>query len=283
MLKPLKTGRAGAAAMILTDEKLARLLEPFLERILVVEPVQASARLLGDLLKGVGAKEIHFAQTGIQAFSACRLIEPQVVFTEVGGPDRTGLNFVGQLRRSELACRQAPVIVVTAEATTGVIVAARNAGVHEFLRKPFAARDLNRRLEAAILHPRDWIEAVGYVGPDRRRFNSADYQGPRKRRADQAPTTPAARLEQALKIARSAVAALESDPAQALRSLQVQTSELKALAAAMPNAGLAAAASKLQTTLASATPDSLCRPAIEAAAAPLWAFLPPEPAARAVA
>lgn len=269
--------------MILTDEKLARLLQPFLQRILVIDPVQASARLLSELLKGVGAQEIHIAQSAFQGFNTCKLVDPQVIFTEVGGPEREGLGFIGKLRRSELACRQAPAIVVTAEATTGVIVAARNAGVHEFLRKPFAARDLNRRLEAAILHPRDWIEAVGYVGPDRRRFNSADYQGPRKRRADQAPTTPAARLEQALKIAKSAVAALESDPAQALRALQVQTSELKALAAALPNAALAGAASKLQTALAGASAESLSRPVIEAAAAALWAFLPPEAEAKAVA
>nr|6SFT_A Chain A, Two-component receiver protein CleD [Caulobacter vibrioides NA1000] len=32
--------------------------------------------------------------------------------------------------------------------------------------------------------PREWVEAVAYVGPDRRRFNSADYKGPRKRKAD---------------------------------------------------------------------------------------------------
>jgi two-component system, response regulator PdtaR len=269
--------------VILTDEKLARLLEPFVQRILVVEPVAASARLLSDLLKGVGGREIHFVQTGAQAMAACKLIEPQVVFTEVGA-NQEGLDFVRQLRRSSLTCREAPVIVVTAQATAAVIVAARNAGVHEFLRKPYAARDLNRRLEAAILHARDWIEGVGYVGPDRRRFNSADYAGPRKRRADEAPKTPAERLDQALKIARSAIAALESDPAQALRSLQVQASELKALAAALPDPKLAAAASKLQTALSGASVETgLSRAAIEAAAANLWAFIAPEPETRAVA
>ena len=258
--------------MILTDEKLARLLEPH----------GASARLLADLLKGVGAGQIHFAQSGVKALGACKLLEPQLILTEVG-PDQDGLEFVRQLRRSTLPCREAPVIVVTAEATASTIVAARNAGVHEFLRKPFAARDLNRRLEAAVLRSRDWVEAVGYVGPDRRRFNSAAYEGPRKRRADQAPATPAARLDQALKIARSAIAALESDPAQALRSLQVQTSELKALAAALPDLNLAAAASKLQTALSGASVEKgLSRPTIEAGAADLWSFLPPEPA-RAVA
>jgi two-component system, response regulator PdtaR len=269
--------------VILTDEKLARLLEPFVQRVLVVEPVAASARLLGDLLKGVGAKQIHVVQNGAQALTHCKLVEPQVIFTEVGA-NQDGLDFVRALRRSSLACREAPVIVVTAQATAGVIVAARNAGVHEFLRKPYAARDLNRRLEAAILHARDWIEGVGYVGPDRRRFNSADYAGPRKRRADQAAKTPAERLDQTLKIARSAIAALESDPAQALRSMQVQTSELKALAATMPNPGLAAAAAKLQAALAGASVEKgLSRPTIEAAAQDLWAFMPPEPQAQAVA
>jgi CheY-like chemotaxis protein len=271
------------AELILTDEKVARLLEPFVQRILVVEPVAASARLLSDLLKGVGGKDIHIVQTGAQALAGCKLIEPQVIFTEVG-PSQDGLEFVRQLRRSSLACREAPVIVVTAQATAAVIVAARNAGVHEFLRKPYAARDLNRRLDAAILHARDWIEGVGYVGPDRRRFNSADYAGPRKRRADLAAKSQAERLDQTLKIAKSAIAALETDPAQALRSLQVQTSELKALAAAGPDPKLAAAASKLQTVLSGASVEAgLSRPAIEAAAKDLWPFAAPEPLAQAVA
>jgi DNA-binding response OmpR family regulator len=271
--------------MILTDAKLARLLEPFLERILLVEPNQASARMLSELLKGAGARQIYVEPTGAHALNACKLLDPQVVFTEVGGPSHEGLDFVCRLRRGDLACRQAAVIVVTAEATASTIVAARNAGVHEFLRKPFTMRDLTRRLEAAVLHSRDWIEAVGYVGPDRRRFNSADYQGPRKRRSDQVPASPAGRLDQTLKITKSAIAALETDPAQALRSLQVQAAELKALAAALADAKLAAAAGKLQTALsrASAGQAGLSRPAIEAAAEDLWQFLRADPDARAVA
>ena len=38
------------------------------------------------------------------------------------------------------------------------------------MRKPFTIGDLERRLEAVTLKPRDWVEAVQYVGPDRRRF-----------------------------------------------------------------------------------------------------------------
>ena len=80
--------------------------------------------------------------------------------------------------------------------------------MHEFLRKPFTIKDLLRRLEAVTLRQRDWVEAVGYVGPDRRRFNSGDYSGALKRRSDAQATPDSERMAQALKILRSAIAAV---------------------------------------------------------------------------
>jgi len=135
------------------------------------------------------------------------------------------------------------------------------------------------------LHPRDWIEAVGYAGPDRRRFNSGDYQGPHKRRSDVAASTPAARIEQAVRIAKAAIGAVEMDAAQAFRSLQVQASELKSLGVTEGDSTLVAAAAKLQNVLNGTPEASLSRPALEAAAADLWSYLPGEPArpAKAVA
>jgi CheY-like chemotaxis protein len=268
--------------MIFTDARLARRLEPWLERVLIVEPNQASARLLLELLRG-GGRRIQVERRFQGALEACRQVEPRLILTEVGGRDLEGLRFVRDLRRSDLACRRAAVIVVAAEATARVIVAARNAGVHEFLRKPFTAGDLARRLEAAALHPRDWIEAVGYVGPDRRRFNSGDYEGPRKRRSDLMASTPAERIEQALRIAKAAVGAVEIDAAQTIRSLQAQASELKGLGGMGRDANLVAAATKLQSALASATEANLSRLALEAATADLWTYLPDEPTAKAVA
>ena len=64
------------------------------------------------------------------------------------------------------------------------IKGARDAGAHEFLRKPYTIKDLFKRVENVILKPRDWIEAQMYVGPDRRRFNSESYTGARKRKAE---------------------------------------------------------------------------------------------------
>ena len=75
-------------------------------------------------------------------------------------------------------------------------------------QQPFTTKDVVLRLEAVTLKPRDWIEGVAYIGPDRRRFNSADYSGARKRHADKEAPTETSRLLQALRILKAAIGAI---------------------------------------------------------------------------
>ena len=44
--------------MIFSDEKLARRVAPHLQRVLVVDGATASARLLTDILKSLGARHV---------------------------------------------------------------------------------------------------------------------------------------------------------------------------------------------------------------------------------
>ena len=213
------------------------------QRVLVVDPNPATARLLAEHMRPLGA-QIFAAPTAENAYAMARAVNPQLIFVEHVQAGVDGLVFTRKIRRGDLPCREAPVIMCTAEATAEAIFGARDAGVHEFMRKPFNLKDLERRLEAVTLKPRDWIEAVAYVGPDRRRFNSADYKGPRKRKAD-ALGSPAARLSQALRIVKSAAAALDVDPAQARRALAAQTAELKRVGVAVGDPRLIQAAEAL--------------------------------------
>jgi len=268
--------------MIYQDAQLARQLTPHLKRVLVLDSSTACARLLNDLLRDLGALHVEAQTTNVQANAALTRFDPQVIFTELAGPGLDGLEFTRAMRRSDLPCRQAPVIVITAEATAAAILASRHAGVHEFLRKPYTVKDLMRRLDAAALRPRDWIEAVSYVGPDRRRFNSGDYVGPRKRMSDHPPSSDKDRIIQALKILRSAIPAIESDPVQALRSMRAQADELHKTALAGSDVKLMAAVSSLHRCLASAAGSGrLWRPDVEASAASLWSYLPEEADAKA--
>ena len=249
-----------------------------LRRVVVVDSNPSSARMVAELLKTLGVRAISMETSGGGALRLCERLEPQVIFTEFAGPKLDGLDLVRTLRRSDLPCRRAPVVMITAEATAGAIIAARDAGVHEFLRRPFTLGQLAKRLEAVMLHPRDWVEAISYVGPDRRRFNSGDYKGPRKRLVDSPAPAEAERIRQALQILKSAIAAIESEPAQALRSMQAQSAALKACAIAGANLRLAMAVAALQRSLQAAVDTGrLVRGDIESGASGLWAFADAEP------
>ncbi len=259
------------------DPRVQRLIASQLQRVLIVDPAAPSARLLGDLLKELGAKYLHVVATERSALEACQAIVPQMIFTELHGVQLDGLSFVRALRRSGFQCRTAPITVVTADATAQTITASRDAGVHEFLRKPFTVKDLTRRVEAVTVKTRPWVEAVQYIGPDRRRFNSGDYQGMRKRKSDNRPPSHADRIGQALKILRSALDAVDSDPTQALRSMLAQVAELQKVAVELSDMKLAEAIASLHRMLrSSAVSGRLNRAELEAGASGLWSFKPPE-------
>src|SRR6201996_6807320 len=167
---------------------------PLMQRVMIVDPQPAGARLIGELMRDIARSQIWVAETNEKAIRLAGSYDPHIIFVEMGPAPIDGIAFTRELRRSHLSARYAPVIMVTGQATAGGILAARDGGVHEFLRKPFTMKDLLRRLEAVTLRQRDWVEAVNYVGPDRRRFNSGDYTGPLKRSSDRGSEPEADRI-----------------------------------------------------------------------------------------
>ncbi|WP_304187527.1 two-component system response regulator [Phenylobacterium aquaticum] len=255
---------------------------PRLRKVLVIDPAPASARLLGDLLRNISHGEVYIASTNKRGLELAGQVDPQLIFVELNGAGTDGVDFARKFRRSDLVSRQAPIIVVTATATAQSIMAARDAGVHEFLRKPYTAKELVRRLEAVTLRPRDWVEAVQYIGPDRRRFNSDDYTGPLKRRSDSKASTDSQRILQALRIIKAALTALDSDPAQAMRALRAQAGDLQRVAVNISDMSLATEAADLQRCLLASAQRGVLDPAeITGFAAPLLERLPADDANRA--
>jgi PleD family two-component response regulator len=77
-----------------------------------------------------------------------------------------------------------PIIMITGQLTLARINEARNAGVNEFVAKPITARAIVERLFQIIQHPRPFVRTDSYFGPDRRRKQDPDYQGPKRRSTD---------------------------------------------------------------------------------------------------
>jgi response regulator RpfG family c-di-GMP phosphodiesterase len=258
------------------DAKTIRKMAPMLKRVLIVDPLPAGATVITELLREVAVVDAYTAVSNDKALKLANKVVPEIIFCELSSEKVDGVAFTRKLRRSELACRKAPVILVTGVATAATILAARDAGVHEFLRKPFTMKDMLRRLEAVTLRQRGWIEAVDYVGPDRRRFNSGDYSGPLKRQTDTDDTPDTARIAQALKIVRSAIGAVETDPTQAMRALFAQAADLDRAATALGDEKLALVTSDFHRFLfeAKSAERVLSRIEVERRATPLLAYMP---------
>lgn len=82
--------------------------------------------------------------------------------------DMTGVDAVAQLRHSTTAKRDIPVILLDSCRDHDLIRRARDAGVNEYVRKPFTAKTLLASVHSIIENPRPFILCNTYIGPDRR-------------------------------------------------------------------------------------------------------------------
>ena len=137
---------------------------------LVIDPQAHMAALVADMLRNLGRRDIREAWDANQAQLELRRRAFEVVIIDdaLVGPDAVEL--VRRLRAdANSPNRLTPIIMMAAAPDAARIAAARDAGVTEFLRKPFAVIHLKSRLDGMEAHPRPFIEANHYAGPDRRR------------------------------------------------------------------------------------------------------------------
>ena len=257
------------------DSKTQQAVSSRIERVLIVDSQPLAVRMLSELIRGGVSCEIYSAAETERAYAMARALNPDLIFVEHPAYGVDGYDLTKKIRRSDMACRQAPIIMVTAEATAGSIISARDSGMHEFLRKPYTAKDLQRRLEAVTIKPRDWVEAVHYIGPDRRRFDSASYSGVRKRRNDADKGGEQARLIQAIRIINSAAGSIDTDLMQARRAMNAQAVELQRNPVS-PQPLVQQALGLAKWCARAATLNPALRVELQTRVADIAAFMPPE-------
>jgi CheY-like chemotaxis protein len=77
-----------------------------------------------------------------------------------------------------------PIIMITSFGTKKCLMAARDAGVDEFLAKPFTTLAVAERIDSAINMQRSFIVSENYIGPCRRRKVDPILSGLKRREAD---------------------------------------------------------------------------------------------------
>ncbi len=137
-----------------------------------------------------------------------------------------GALFLRWIRTSKQAPdRFVPFVMVSGAADQQIVEAARDAGVSEFLAKPFSAKSLADRILEVIKNPRQYVLAPGYFGPDRRRQDrptswsyADDYSKPEKnRRVTEAAQIQVVHARSNIRTLRDDVRAIYFRPANRLR------------------------------------------------------------------
>jgi two-component system chemotaxis response regulator CheY len=138
--------------------------------VLVADHSPHMASLITVMLRSLGRKDIREVYDASKALLELRrrVFDVIIVDDDLEGMD--GVAFTRKLRAmTDCQNRLVPIIMMSAAPDAKRIADARDAGVTEFLRKPFAANHLQSRLTNIEANPRGFIEAGEFKGPDRRR------------------------------------------------------------------------------------------------------------------
>jgi DNA-binding response OmpR family regulator len=157
--------------------------------ILVVEDNQPMLEITKTLLTTFGVGTVHGAKDGDAGFAAYCKYKPDIVIADWMMKPVDGISLARRIRNDPASPNHfVPIILMTGFSEMRRVIQARDAGVTEFLVKPFTARDLFKRLTQIIERPRQFVRSEDFFGPDRRRKGTTEYSGPMRRENDPART-----------------------------------------------------------------------------------------------
>jgi len=115
-------------------------------KILVVDDFQTMRRIIRNYLRQLGFNNVEEAEDGDVALE--KLIETQFdfVITDWNMPKMTGIDLLKKIR-AENNFKNIPVLIITAEAEKENVVQAAQAGVNDYIVKPFTPEVLQAKIE----------------------------------------------------------------------------------------------------------------------------------------
>jgi two-component system chemotaxis response regulator CheY len=117
--------------------------------ILVVDDYRTMIRIIRNLLKQIGFEDVDEATDGSEALAKLRGRRYGLIISDWNMEPMTGFDFLREVRADpELA--KTPFIMVTAESKTENVIAAKKAGVNNYIVKPFNAQTLKNKIDAVF-------------------------------------------------------------------------------------------------------------------------------------
>jgi two-component system chemotaxis response regulator CheY len=118
-------------------------------KILIVDDFATMRRILKNILKQLGFKNIVEADDGTTAWDVLEGQKIDLIISDWNMPKMTGLEFLKKVREND-AYKGKPFLMVTAEAQKQNVIEAVQAGVSNYVVKPFTAEAISEKLEKIL-------------------------------------------------------------------------------------------------------------------------------------
>ncbi|MEW6257457.1 MAG: response regulator [Pseudomonadota bacterium] len=114
--------------------------------VLVVDDYKTMVRIIRNLLKQIGFEDVDEASDGTEALSKLKERQYGLVISDWNMEPMTGYELLKRVR-DDADLNALPFIMVTAEAKSENVIAAKKAGVNNYIVKPFNAQTLKSKIE----------------------------------------------------------------------------------------------------------------------------------------
>ncbi|MCF8076805.1 MAG: response regulator [Desulfotignum sp.] len=114
--------------------------------VLIVDDFATMRRILKNILVQIGFTHIYEADNGKNALKVLKNQKIDLIMCDWNMPEMTGLDLLTAIR-SDDALKNIPFVMVTAEAQKENIIQAVQAGVNNYVVKPFTTETITQKLE----------------------------------------------------------------------------------------------------------------------------------------
>jgi len=117
--------------------------------VLIVDDYKTMLRIIRNLLKQLDFNNVDEASDGAEALNKMRSKNYGLVISDWNMEPMTGYELLKEVRADDIL-KKTPFIMITAESKTDNVIAAKKAGVNNYIVKPFNAATLQQKLSAVL-------------------------------------------------------------------------------------------------------------------------------------
>jgi two-component system chemotaxis response regulator CheY len=118
-------------------------------KVLIVDDFATMRRILKNILKQIGFTNISEADDGATALEELKKNKADLIISDWNMPKMTGLDLLKNVRADD-SLKHIPFLMVTAESQKQNVLDAVQAGVSNYVVKPFTAEQITEKLEKIL-------------------------------------------------------------------------------------------------------------------------------------